>query len=133
VTWVTGLADSRSPYFRASPKHPRGAGGRKVRRRAAKSLNRRALERQFALPAVELKEIVALDDMELVPEMSSVKIRSRDLHGPLPEIILRVDVDDSLGALDRLGRETVKLCTTRFRSAPAQGVHRPCIRLRGAD
>lgn len=68
------------------------------------------MERQSALPAVELKEIVALDDMELVPEMSSIKIHSRDLHGPLPQIILRVHVDDSLGVLDRLGRETVKLC-----------------------
>ncbi len=73
-------------------------------------LNRREFDRHFALPAVELKEVVILDDMELLPEQSSIKVRSHDLHGPLPEIAIQVDSADRLGAFDRLGREAVKLC-----------------------
>jgi hypothetical protein len=80
------------------------------------NLNHREFERQFALPAVELKEIVALDDMELLPEQSLLRIRSHDLHGPLPEIILQVDPADRLGAFEALGREVVRLCAvTRLR------------------
>jgi hypothetical protein len=75
------------------------------------NLNRRELERQFALPAVELKEIVALDALELLPEQSSIIVRSHDLYGPLPEVIVSVNATDRLGALDGLGSEAVKLCT----------------------
>ena len=74
------------------------------------NLNRREFERQFALPVVELKEIVALDGIELLPGQSSTKIHSHDLHGPLPEIILQVDPADRLGTFDRLGSEATKLC-----------------------
>jgi hypothetical protein len=56
-------------------------------------LNRRELEQQFAIPAVELKEIL-----------------SHDLHGPLPEILIHVNAADRLGAFDRLGREVTKMC-----------------------
>lgn len=34
---------------------------------------------------------------------------SHDLHGPLPDIIFRVNSADRLGAFDRLGREAVNL------------------------
>ncbi len=82
-------------------------------------LNRREFERQFVLPAVELKEIVALDSIELLPEESSIRVRSRDLHGPLPVVIVQVDAADRLGALDRIGREAVKLCAiSRLRREP---------------
>jgi hypothetical protein len=57
-----------------------------------------------------LKEIVSLDRIELLPEQSSIKVRSHDLHGPLPEITIPVDPSDRLGAFDLLGREAVKLC-----------------------
>jgi len=72
--------------------------------------NRREFERQFAVPPLELKEIVTLDGIELLPEQSSIKILSHDLHGPLPEISIHVDAADRLGAFDRLGREAAKLC-----------------------
>jgi hypothetical protein len=71
-------------------------------------LNRREFERQFAVPALELKEIVTLDGIELLPEQSSIKILSHDLHGSLPEIIIYAA--DRLGTFDRLGREATKLC-----------------------
>ncbi len=74
------------------------------------TLNHPGLERQFALPAVELKEIVTLDGIDLLPEQSAIKVGSHDLHGPLPEIVVQVDVADRLSALDLLGREAVKLC-----------------------
>ena len=73
-------------------------------------LNAREFERQFALPAVQLKEVIALDDMELLPEQSSIRVSSHDLHGPLPQITFKVDPADWLGAFDLLGREAVKLC-----------------------
>jgi len=47
----------------------------------------------------------------LLPDNSSIKVRSNDLHGPLPEISIHVDPADRLGTFDRLGREAVKLCT----------------------
>ncbi len=47
--------------------------------------------------------------MELLPEESSVKIRSHDLHGPLPEVVVHVDPADRLGVFVALGR-AVKLC-----------------------
>ncbi len=72
-------------------------------------LNRREFERQFSLPAVELKEIIALDAIDLLPEQSSIRVRSHDLHGPLPEILIQVEAADRLGTLDRLGREAAKL------------------------
>ena len=75
------------------------------------NLNRREFERQFSLPAVELKEVIALDAIDLLPEQSSIKIRSHDLHGPLPEILIQVDPADRLGTFDRVEREAVKLCT----------------------
>ncbi len=74
------------------------------------TFNHRELERQFALPAVELKEIIALDGIHLLPKQSSIKVRSHDLHGPLPEITFTVNVADRLGAFDLHGREAVKLC-----------------------
>ncbi len=74
------------------------------------TLNRREFKRQFSLPAVELKEIVALDAIERLPEQSSVRVRNHDLHGPLPEMIIYFDPADRLGTLDRLGREATKLC-----------------------
>jgi len=73
-------------------------------------LNRREFESQFALPAVELKEVIALDAIELLPEQSSIKVSSHDLHGPLPEILFHIDAADRLGTFDRLGREAAKLC-----------------------
>jgi len=73
-------------------------------------LNRREFDRQFSHPALELKEVIALDVIELLPGLSSIKIRSHGLHGPLPEIIIQVDPGDRLGTFDRLGSEATKLC-----------------------
>ena len=75
------------------------------------NLNRRERERQFSLPAVELKEVIALDGIEVLPKRSPPRIRGHGLHGLLPEITLRVDLTDRRGALNRLGREAVKLRT----------------------
>lgn len=87
------------------------------------SLNRRVLERQFALPAVELTEIIALDRIDLLPEQSSLRIRSHDLHGPLPEITLGVDVGDRLETFDLPSREAAKLCAmARIRQELAEAL-----------
>jgi len=39
-------------------------------------LNRREFERQFGLPAIDSKEIVVLDGIDLLPEQSSFRIRA---------------------------------------------------------
>jgi hypothetical protein len=87
-------------------------------------------------PAVELEEVIALDAIELLPEQSAIKIRSHDLHGPLPEIILNVDAADRLGTFDQLGRQAEKLCAiSRLRreldEAFSDGTFLPPTRLDG--
>ncbi len=79
-------------------------------------LNRREVERQFALSAVDLKEIVTLDGIDVLPDESWLRIRSHDLYGPLPEIIFPVDPADRHTTFACLQREPVKLCTVaRYR------------------
>lgn len=79
-------------------------------------LNRREVEKQFFLPAGDLKEVVILDGLDLLPDESSLRIRGHDLHGPLPEIILPIDFSGRYETFERLRREAVKLCTVvRFR------------------
>ena len=75
-------------------------------------LNRREFERQFALAAIDSKEMLVLDGMDLLEERSLIRIRSHDIHGPLPEVALQVYAADRLGAFQRLGTEAVKLSVT---------------------
>jgi len=75
-------------------------------------LNRREFERQFGLPAVELKEIVALDAIELLPEQSSLPPTTLDSecvaglqwHGRT----VLAEAADFIDAYHRLWRKAVR-------------------------
>src|SRR5438552_14838760 len=47
------------------------------------------IEKEFLLAAIHLKQIVVLDGIERVGEPPGFRIRSHDLHGPLPEVVVR--------------------------------------------
>jgi len=47
------------------------------------------IEKEFLLAAIHLKQIVVLDEIERVAEPPGFRVRSRDLHGPLPEMVVR--------------------------------------------
>src|SRR5438876_11442044 len=66
------------------------------------------IEKEFLLAAVHLKQIVVLDEIERVAEPPGFRIRSHDLHGPLPEIVVS-DKGDRLAILDDVSREAAKL------------------------
>src|SRR6266699_3834830 len=66
------------------------------------------IEKEFLLAAVHLKQIVVLDGIERVGEPPGFRIRSQDLHGPLPEIDVR-DTGDRSAILDEVSTEAAKL------------------------
>src|SRR5213594_2710367 len=66
------------------------------------------IEKEFVLAAVHLKQIVVLDRIDLITEPREFRIRSHDLHGPLPEIVVR-DTGDRTAILDEISREAAKL------------------------
>jgi hypothetical protein len=55
---------------------------------------------------MDLKEILVLDSIDIAPD--GFRVRSHDLHGPLPEIVIK-NSGDTLQDKDRLGNETYKL------------------------
>src|SRR5438034_2133012 len=66
------------------------------------------IEKEFLLAAIHLKQIVVLDEIERVAEPPGFRIRSHDLHGPLPEILV-LDTGDRRVILDEISREAAKL------------------------
>src|SRR5438876_12445350 len=66
------------------------------------------IEKEFLLAAIHLKQIVVLDEIERVAEPPGFRIRSHDLHGPLPEIVVH-DTGDRTEILDAISREAAKL------------------------
>ena len=58
--------------------------------------------------AIHLKQIVVLDGIELVEGPPGFRIPSHDLHGPLPELVVR-DTGDRTEILDAVSREAAKL------------------------
>ena len=66
------------------------------------------IEKEFLLAAIHLKQIVVLDEIERVAEPPGFRIRSHDLHGPLPEIAV-LDTGDHTEILETVSREAAKL------------------------
>ena len=66
------------------------------------------IEKEFLLAAIHLKQIVVLDEIELVAEPRGFRIRSHDLHGPLPEVFVR-DTGDRTAILEKVSTEAAKL------------------------
>ena len=66
----------------------------------------RSIEKVFTDCVKDLKRIVALDGIDIFPD--EFRVRSHDLHGQLPEIMM-MNSGDSFRDKDRLGNEVCKL------------------------
>jgi hypothetical protein len=66
------------------------------------------IEKTFADCILDLSEVIVLDGIDILPDKSRFRVRSHDLHGQLPEIVIQ-DSGDRLVDKDRLGSETCKL------------------------
>jgi hypothetical protein len=66
------------------------------------------IEKTFVQVAIDLKEILVLDGIDQPSDPPGFCIRSHDLYGQLPEILVQ-DTGDRLAVLDTIQNETVKL------------------------
>ncbi len=69
-------------------------------------LNPRQIEKVFTDCAMDLKRILVLDGIDMLPD--GFRVRSHDLYGPLLEIVVR-NSGDTLQDKEKLGGETCKL------------------------
>jgi len=66
------------------------------------------IEKTFTNRVMDLKEVIVLDGIDILPDSSGFRVRSHDLHGPLPEIVVK-DSGDTIQDKDRLGNQACKL------------------------
>ena len=62
----------------------------------------------FVKVAINLKEMLVLDGIDRLPNAPGFHIRSHDLSGPLPDILIK-DTGDRYSILDRIENETARL------------------------
>lgn len=67
------------------------------------------IEKAFVQVTIDLKRILVLDGIDQREQPPGFRIRSHDLYGPLPEIIIE-ETRDRYQVLDDIQRETAKLC-----------------------
>jgi hypothetical protein len=83
------------------------------------------VEKAFTQVAIDLKEILVLDGIDTLEDPAGFRIRSHDLWGPLPDIVIE-DTGDRYPVLDSIIRETSKrIATIRIRRDLAE-VFRGC-------
>lgn len=83
------------------------------------------VEKTFVQVAIDLKEILVLDGIDILPDLPGFRIRSHDLYGPLPDILIH-DTGDRYPVLDRIANEAAKLIAmVRVRNDLA-GIFRGC-------
>jgi hypothetical protein len=70
------------------------------------SLKPRQIEKVFTDCVMDLKQILVLDGIDILPD--GFRVHSHDLHGQLPEILMK-NSGDTLQDKDRLGHEACKL------------------------
>ena len=66
------------------------------------------VEKAFLQVAIDLKEILVLDGIDQLADPPGFRIRSHDLYGSLPDILIE-DTGDRYPVLDKLEREAAKL------------------------
>ena len=71
-------------------------------------LRTREVEKTFTQVAVDLREILVLDGIDILDNPPGFRIRSHDLCGPLPDLLIE-DTGDRYPVLDRIINETAKL------------------------
>jgi hypothetical protein len=57
---------------------------------------------------IDLQELIVLDGIDILADSTGFRVRCHDLHGPLPEIVIK-DSGDTFLDKDRLGNQTCKL------------------------
>ncbi len=72
------------------------------------ALRPETIEKTFTDAVMDLKQVIVLDGVDILPERSGFRLRCHDLYGPLPEIVIK-DSGDTFLDKERLGREACKL------------------------
>jgi len=72
------------------------------------ALHPATIEKTFTDSVMDLKEIIVLDGIDILPDSTGFRVRCHDFNGQLPELIVR-DSGDAFQDKDRLGREACKL------------------------
>jgi hypothetical protein len=72
------------------------------------ALHPATIEKTFTDAVMDLKEVVVLDGIDILPDNSGCRVRSHDLHGQLPEIVVK-DCGDTFLDKDQLGNQACKL------------------------
>ncbi len=72
------------------------------------ALRPETIEKTFTDALMDLKEVIVLDGIDILNDNSGFRVRSHDLYGPLPEIVME-DSGDTFLDKDWLGREACKL------------------------
>ena len=71
-------------------------------------LRSETIEKTFTDAVMDLQEVIILDGIDILPDHGGFRVRSHDLHGQLPEIVIQ-DSGDTFRDKDHLGREACKL------------------------
>jgi hypothetical protein len=66
------------------------------------------IEKAFFQFAIDVKEILVLDGIDPLSNPSGFRIRSHDLYGVLPEILIQ-NTGDRVSTIDRIQNEAAKL------------------------
>ena len=72
------------------------------------ALHPATIEKTFTDAVMDLKEVIVLDGIDILPDKSGFRVRCHDLHGPLPEIAIE-DSGDTFQDKERLGNQACKL------------------------
>lgn len=72
------------------------------------TLRSATIEKTFTDCVMDLKEIIVLDGIDILPDNSGFRVQSHDLHGPLPEMVIK-ESGDTFQDKDRLGNQACKL------------------------
>ena len=70
------------------------------------ALHSATIEKTFTDAVMDLKEVVVMDGIDILPDNSGFRIRCHDLYGPLPEIVVK-DSGDTFLDKDRHEMEHV--------------------------
>lgn len=83
------------------------------------------IEKAFVQAIIDLKEIVVLDGIDQLTDSPGFLIRTHDLYGPLPDILIK-ETGDRYPVLERIQNEAAKLTAmVRVRNDLA-GMFRGC-------
>jgi hypothetical protein len=83
------------------------------------------IEKVFVQVPTDLHEILVLDDIDAPPDLPGFRIRSHDLHGPIPDILIH-DTGDRYPVLDRIQNEAAKLIAIVRVRQELTGMFRGC-------